>query len=137
MPETGPSPIATYDANASEFARRYEGVSASHLHGPLADFLPRGSGLLALDIGAGSGRDAAWLTSLGYNVVAVEPASGMRREGGRLHPDAKIRWVDDRLPARSQLRATRSSRGEIRRGALILHWGRGSSARQLQRCPSP
>jgi hypothetical protein len=31
----------------------------------------------ALDIGAGSGRDAAWLAAEGWNVVAVEPALGL------------------------------------------------------------
>ena len=49
-----------------------------------------------MDIGAGSGRDAAWLRSLGFNVIAAEPAAGMRREGQRRHPE--LRWVDDRLP---------------------------------------
>lgn len=34
----------------------------------------------ALDVGAGSGRDAAWLCDLGYEVVTVEPARGMRGE---------------------------------------------------------
>ena len=31
----------------------------------------------ALDIGAGSGRDTAWLAAEGWNVVAVEPALGL------------------------------------------------------------
>jgi protein-L-isoaspartate O-methyltransferase len=31
-----------------------------------------------LDVGAGSGRDAAWLTSLGLEVVAVEPSVALR-----------------------------------------------------------
>jgi hypothetical protein len=53
---------------------------------------------LALDVGAGSGRDAAWLDSLEHDVVAVEPAAGMRREGALRHPEARIRWLDDRLP---------------------------------------
>ena len=52
-----------------------------------------------LDIGAGSGRDAAWLAAQGHTVVAVEPAAAMRHEGQRLHLDANIRWLDDRLPA--------------------------------------
>ncbi len=49
-------------------------------------------------MGAGSGRDAAWLVSLGYDVVAAEPAHGMRREGQRRHADPRLRWIDDRLP---------------------------------------
>jgi hypothetical protein len=31
--------------------------------------------------------------------VAVEPSGAMRRQGQRLHPDERIRWLDDRLPA--------------------------------------
>jgi SAM-dependent methyltransferase len=46
----------------------------------------------------GRGRDAAWLVSLGYDVIAVEPAAGMRAEGQCRHPDPRIRWLEDRLP---------------------------------------
>ncbi|MFB9771201.1 methyltransferase domain-containing protein [Sphingomonas yabuuchiae] len=53
---------------------------------------------LALDVGAGSGRDARWLRSLGMSVVAVEPAAGFRRHASA-NPDDDIRWVDDRLPS--------------------------------------
>lgn len=57
---------------------------------------------LALDVGAGSGRDAAWLQAQGYDVVAVEPADGFRLEGRARHsPD--IRWLDDQLPSLDQV----------------------------------
>jgi protein-L-isoaspartate O-methyltransferase len=52
-------------------------------HAALLQFFPHGSDLIALDVGSGAGRDAAWLASLGYDVVAVEPAAGMRVEGQR------------------------------------------------------
>ena len=51
-----------------------------------------------LDVGAGTGRDAAWLARLGHEVVAVEPSAAMRAEAERRHPAARIRWIDDRLP---------------------------------------
>lgn len=89
---------SAYDLEAAAFAALYESVAAELVHASAADFIPRGCGLLALDVGAGSGRDAAWLVSLGFDVVAVEPARGMREEAKRLHPDAPIRWLDDRLP---------------------------------------
>lgn len=90
--------VGHYDLHAGSFAARYEAVSAETVHAAELDFIPRGAGLLALDVGAGSGRDAAWLASLGYEVVAAEPAAGMRREGQLRHPDARIRWIEDRLP---------------------------------------
>ncbi len=52
-----------------------------------------------LDVGAGSGRDAEWLASHGWDVIAAEPATSLRQEAARLHPTPGIRWIDDRLPA--------------------------------------
>ena len=56
-----------------------------------------------LDVGAGSGRDAAWFAARGWEVVAVEPAAAMRQEAARRHASPLIRWVDDRLPALAAL----------------------------------
>jgi protein-L-isoaspartate O-methyltransferase len=52
----------------------------------------------ALDIGAGTGRDAAYLAEMGHRVVAVEPTDGLRIPGMALHPSPLIEWVDDSLP---------------------------------------
>ncbi|AMD60423.1 hypothetical protein AWN88_19800 [Agrobacterium tumefaciens] len=51
-----------------------------------------------LDIGAGTGRDATWIAGKGHVVVAVEPADEFRRLAQRLHSNANVRWVNDRLP---------------------------------------
>lgn len=92
-------PIAGYDAEGAELAARYEQLHAEDVHAAFRGLLPLGTDRLALDIGAGSGRDAAWLHRLGFTVVAVEPAEGMREAGKAHHPQADIRWLDDRLPA--------------------------------------
>lgn len=89
--------IAGYDCDAVALAARYESLSAGALWASMRDLMPVGPGLLALDVGAGSGRDAAWLVGQGYEVVAAEPSDGMRVEGVRRHPG--LRWIDDRLPA--------------------------------------
>jgi protein-L-isoaspartate O-methyltransferase len=73
--------IGPYDAKAGVLAARYETVRADAVHAALLQFIPHGPDLIALDVGAGSGRDGAWLASLGYDVIAVEPAAGMRAEG--------------------------------------------------------
>ncbi|MBO9501635.1 methyltransferase domain-containing protein [Brevundimonas sp. A19_0] len=91
--------IAGYDAQGAELAARYEQLRAEDVHAAFLSFLPTGPDKLALDIGAGSGRDAAWLTRMGFDVVAVEPARGMRDAAGARHGKEKIRWLDDRLPA--------------------------------------
>jgi SAM-dependent methyltransferase len=90
-----------YDAHAAELVRRYELVDPSNLHSWLTGLLHVTPGTV-LDIGAGSGRDATWFASQGHDVVAVEPSTAMRSEGERLHPDPRIRWVDDRLPDLSE-----------------------------------
>ena len=51
----------------------------------------------ALDIGAGTGRDAAALAAMGHQVVAVEPVVAFRDRAARLHPSTRIEWVDDSL----------------------------------------
>lgn len=88
--------IETYDRGAAEFAARFESITAGDEWSLFRDLISAPAGGLALDIGAGSGRDAAWLASLGFEVVAAEPAEGMRREGQGRHPG--LRWLDDRLP---------------------------------------
>ncbi|MGK5094409.1 methyltransferase domain-containing protein [Deltaproteobacteria bacterium TL4] len=51
-----------------------------------------------LDIGAGTGRDAAWLVRQGLSVFAVEPVAAMRQQAEVFHPEAGIHWIDDTLP---------------------------------------
>ncbi|MDE2904730.1 MAG: class I SAM-dependent methyltransferase [Acidobacteriota bacterium] len=87
-----------YDANADAAAARYEGVLPERLHGWLVDLLPT-TPAAALDVGAGSGRDAAWLSSRGYDVVAVEPSLRMRTIARERHTEPGIRWLADSLPA--------------------------------------
>lgn len=92
-------PVLGYDACGFELADRYERLRAEDVHAVFLDLLPPGTDRLALDIGAGSGRDAAWLRRSGFEVVAVEPAKAMREAGMTRHGDEAIRWLDDRLPA--------------------------------------
>ena len=78
-------------------AARFEAHGAADLNSWLVNLLPASPAVI-MDVGAGSGRDAAWLASLGYQVLAVEPSASMRAEATRLHPVGNIRWLDDRLP---------------------------------------
>ena len=91
-------PIAWYDANAEAVVAQYEAVPSGAVHGWLRDLLPQSSASV-LDIGAGSGRDAAWLAANGHDVVAVEPSASMRAAAASLHDNPAINWIDDRLPA--------------------------------------
>ncbi|MCY4074409.1 MAG: hypothetical protein OXH04_03145, partial [Acidobacteria bacterium] len=57
-------PTAWYDAHADELSDRYEAVPPQRVHGWLLDVLPS-TPATALDVGTGSGRDAAWLSRRG------------------------------------------------------------------------
>lgn len=87
-----------YNALAEEIAARYESVSFETVHDKILEHLPDHRAQV-LDVGAGSGRDAAALAARGHDVVAVEPADRLRERAQKLHPDRSIHWVADSLPA--------------------------------------
>ena len=89
--------VAWYDEHSTDRATQYESLAASEVHAWLLDILPP-SPAVALDVGAGSGRDAAWLASLGYTVHAVEPSGAMRLRAAESHPGLKVSWSEDRMP---------------------------------------
>ncbi|BEQ13127.1 class I SAM-dependent methyltransferase [Desulfoferula mesophila] len=91
------SVVDWYEAHANELESRYEDPSLTGLHDWFVDIIPEQPSL-CLDIGAGTGRDAAWLASKGNEVVAVEPSAAMSTIGKRLHFHPRIRWESDRLP---------------------------------------
>lgn len=90
-----------YDAHAAHLVRRYELVNPAKLYGWLSGLLSEAPGTV-LDLGAGSGRDAAWFAAHGHDVVAVEPSAGMRSEAQHRHPNPRVRWLDDHLPELNQ-----------------------------------
>jgi SAM-dependent methyltransferase len=67
-------------------------VDPSKLNHWLLDLIPQTPGTV-LDVGAGSGRDAAWFALQGHDVVAVEPSNSMRAEAQRLHVDPRVQWI--------------------------------------------
>ena len=112
--------IPWYDANVADVSRRYESVAAERVHAWLIDLIP-GAPALVLDVGAGTGRDAAWLASRGLEVVAVEPSAAMRAEAQRLHPCPSIRWIADWLPGLDQVLRLALSFDMILLSAVWMH----------------
>ncbi len=90
--------IDAYNRGFREFSAAYEAHGFADIHSGALPFLPTVPGIV-LDVGAGSGRDANWFVSHGWDVVAVEPASLMRAEASRRYGAPAIRWLDDSLPA--------------------------------------
>lgn len=90
--------IRGYDGDAGRaLAEHYETADPAVLHEALIPHLPPAPAAV-LDVGAGSGRDAAWLAGQGYSVLAVEPSATMRAAGQQRHPEAAISWMADSLP---------------------------------------
>jgi SAM-dependent methyltransferase len=90
--------IETHHRGFAGFCAAYEALGFTDIHRGAMPFLPATPGLM-LNIGAGSGRDAAWFAAHGWDVVAAEPAAAMRDQARRTHPSTAIRWIDDSLPA--------------------------------------
>lgn len=95
MPHT--KTIAHYHQNADRYQAQYDSVAAEDVHASWAHLLAQRTPGRALDVGAGSGRDAAWLAQQGWQVTAVEPAQALR-ERGRRATGPGVHWLDAQLP---------------------------------------
>ncbi|HUN42644.1 MAG TPA: class I SAM-dependent methyltransferase [Acetobacteraceae bacterium] len=104
---TGPSGTEGYADEAETLVRQYESIAFADVHRAVLALMPSPPADV-VDIGAGTGRDAAGLAALGYRVTAVEPTAALRRHAMALHDSPDIAWVDDSLPELSVL----SARGE-------------------------
>lgn len=112
--------VAGYGANAAALVQQYESVSFADVHRDVIHLFPERPARI-LDIGAGSGRDAAALARQGHHVVAVEPTAELRDEGMRLHSSLAIEWVDDHLPTLAGMRQTRHRFDLILLTAVWMH----------------
>ncbi|WP_456267878.1 hypothetical protein M1D97_11580 [Kushneria sp. AK178] len=92
-----------YSENAERFFAQYQQLAFDEVHGDWLRHLPERAGL-ALDVGAGSGRDAAALAQRGWEVLAVEPAAGLRALGEESTAGLSVQWLDDALPGLNQVR---------------------------------
>lgn len=97
-----------YESASASLVPRFEGISPDALYAPVRDFLPKNPSRI-IDLGAGTGRDAAWFAGRGHHVVAVEPVNAFRTAGRALHCCPRIEWADDSLPLLERVLA----RGEV------------------------
>ena len=95
---------AGYAREAPNLLERYEKIVVEDLHKPVWHLIPATPSRL-LDIGAGTGRDAAAFAAMGHQVVAVEPVDELREGARKLHPSPSIEWLADGLPSLAVVRA--------------------------------
>lgn len=86
-----------YSEDAESLIVRYEVVPFTEKYEAVLHLLPAKASKI-LDLGAGTGVDAAWLATKGHCILAVEPTNSFREAGARLHPSNHIEWLDDSLP---------------------------------------
>jgi SAM-dependent methyltransferase len=98
--------IAIYNEQAVGFFNLYESLKFEDVHADWLALLPKGGD--AIDIGAGSGRDAAKLAARGFTVFAIEPASALLTLAQGAHTAANIRWFNDQLPLLATLPKTQT-----------------------------
>ena len=98
--------VAPYDTTAPIRANEYDALDTAALYKSLLPVMAQAPARI-LDIGAGSGRDAAWFAARGYDVVAIEPSPELRKfiEEKAATSNGKIDVRDGLLPHLSSLTA--------------------------------
>ncbi len=125
------SVISSYSGDAKSFSERYNRLDPDKVHQVWEGYLPQGGS--ALDIGAGSGRDANWLASKGFDVTAVEPVEDFIQLGEIEYPNTKIRWVKDAIPELSKVFALHARYDLILVNAVWSHIPPGKRQRCLRK----
>lgn len=118
-----------YEEEAPDLLKRYEEFSFDEAHPGLAFDLIPPPGARVLDIGAGTGRDAAWFAARGDDVTAIEPTRAMREGAIKLHPALNITWIDDSLPELSSVRGRRFDL--VWMSAVWMHFDEPTRARMM------
>jgi protein-L-isoaspartate O-methyltransferase len=116
-----------YAEEADKLAVRYESLTFEGVQRDVLHLIPSAP-CRVLDIGAGTGRDAAALAAKGHTVTAMEPTAALRAHGQRLHASPHIEWVDDALPELAVLRATARRYDLVMATAVWMHLDEGQRA---------
>jgi SAM-dependent methyltransferase len=124
--------IPYYEQHADRLVAQYESIPFQEVHAGLVDLLPP-PGATVLDVGAGSGRDAAWLAANGYDVVAIEPSDAMLARARKLHPSSRIHWLSDSLPDLAQVRRLGLRFDLILLSAVWMHIAPAARQRALRK----
>ena len=128
--------IAAYELAAPRLVPAYEGLSFERVHRPVFDLIPK-SNICVLDVGAGSGRDAAWFANGDNNTVfAIEPTRALRNTGRKRHASTNIRWVDDALPGLEKVMRSKLTFDLIWLSGIWMHVPAGARTRAFRKLVS-
>src|SRR4051812_37589932 len=121
-----------YAEEADALVTQYEAVASARVHRDILHLLPPAPACI-LDIGAGTGRDAAAFAAMGHAVLAVEPTAELRVRAEVLHPSPQIEWIDDALPDLPRVVARGSAFELVMLTAVWMHLDKGQRRRAMPR----
>lgn len=98
MQSTDNPGIEYFNVHAVTLAAEYVAMDRAKVHTDLLRMMPEKTPLKILDIGAGSGADAAMFADMGHDVVAAEPAEKLRGIAEEIFHDKAVQWNDEALP---------------------------------------
>lgn len=131
-----PDNIQIYDENAKQLAARYESTTTEKALAPFTCILKQydGTDRMALDIGSGSGRDAAWLADHGWHVDAVDGSAALLDEAKNLHGRTGITFIHDRAPDFRTIRSRHKRYDAILMAAFLFHFDQEERNIILRHC---
>jgi SAM-dependent methyltransferase len=109
-----------YANEAAALVEEYESIAFADVHRNVMHLIPVTASHL-LDIGSGTGRDAAGFAAMGHQVVAVEPTDALRSRAAELHPSPQISWLDDSLPELARVSAAGIAFDVVMLTAVWMH----------------
>lgn len=112
--------VEYYDRNASTCGAKYESADMSHLDHLLLRHLPE-RGARVLELGCGSGREAAFLLQSSHEVYGIDASAGMIGEALRRHPELAGRLSCEAVPLPEDCRLLLQSFDAVLAIALLMH----------------
>jgi SAM-dependent methyltransferase len=119
-----------YSEEAEALTVQYESITFDQTHASIRHLIPT-TPCRVLDIGAGTGRDAAGFGALGHRVLAIEPTDESRTRAAVLHPMLEIEWLNDSLPNLALVRQRDVLFDLVMLSAVWMHLDEGQRRRAM------
>ena len=125
------SVLSGYADRAADLIEPYETLTVPDIYASVLGHMPKVADRV-LDLGAATGRDAAWCAARGATVVAVEPVTAFRAAAQARHLSPRITWLEDRLPDLAAPRALGLHFSRILCSGVWHHLPPGAQARAMR-----
>jgi len=134
-----------YNENAEKLAQQYLSKSFDEVHENWSQFLPsiiENPNARILDLGAGSGRDSKHFAELAakthttennIQILAAEPATELSQLGQKTTQGLNVKWIEDSLPALSNVTQQEFSFDLILLSAVWMHIPPSDRARSIRK----